>query len=208
MAAVKAADVLIRVAGPGEFAVIGELTVAAYADGGALSLGAADPYADVLRDAASRPPETTVFLATDPAGAADSADPGRALGAVTYIPPGSPMAQVAHGQEAEIRMLAVAPDRRGRGPGTPRGSAGARALRDLDERRRPRPLRAPRLRPHPRPRPLTRPHDRAARLPPATVLTSPPGGGVTRSLSDVSYSYDSDSTAGGSVGQLDGARAP
>jgi ribosomal protein S18 acetylase RimI-like enzyme len=118
MAAVKAADVLIRVAGPGEFAVIGELTVAAYADGGALSLGAADPYADVLRDAASRPPETTVFLATDPAGAADSADPGRALGAVTYIPPGSPMAQVAHGQEAEIRMLAVAPDRRGRGIAT------------------------------------------------------------------------------------------
>lgn len=101
----------IRVADPREFAAVGELTVAAYAAGGALTLGVDDPYADVLRDPASRPRGTTVYVAVDPA------DPDRVLGAVTYIPAGSPVADVARDGEAEIRMLAVAVGHQGRGIG-------------------------------------------------------------------------------------------
>lgn len=113
---------MIRVADPREFPAIGELTVAAYAAGAGLALGADDPYADVLRDPASRPAGTTVFLATDPGEPGGPADPGstgpvRPLGAVTYIPAGSPVAQVARPGEAEIRMLAVAADQQGRGIG-------------------------------------------------------------------------------------------
>lgn len=113
---------VIRGADPHEFAAIGELTVAAYAAGGGLALGAEDPYAEVLRDPASRPPGTTVLLATDPVpgGLADPGDPdarARPLGALTYIPAGLPLSQVSKPGEAEIRMLAVAPDAQGRGIG-------------------------------------------------------------------------------------------
>lgn len=105
------AGVRIRVAGPAELPGIGELTVAAYSAGGVLALGTTDPYAAVLRDPASRPAGTTVLLATDPES------PARMLGAVTYVPAGSAMAQVARGREVELRMLAVAPGQQGRGVG-------------------------------------------------------------------------------------------
>ncbi|MFF1625069.1 GNAT family N-acetyltransferase [Streptomyces sp. NPDC058272] len=41
----------------------------------------------------------------------------RVLGGVTFVPDGGPMADIARPGEAEIRMLAVAPDARGRGAG-------------------------------------------------------------------------------------------
>lgn len=111
MARVPTAQPIIRVADPRELVAIGELTVAAYAAGGGLALGADDPYASVLRDPASRPLGTTVYVAVDPG------DPDRVLGAVTYIPAGSPVADVARDGEAEIRMLAVAVGHQGRGIG-------------------------------------------------------------------------------------------
>ncbi|HSX99735.1 MAG TPA: GNAT family N-acetyltransferase, partial [Streptomyces sp.] len=42
---------------------------------------------------------------------------GQVLGGVTFVPAGGPMADIAREGEAEIRMLAVAPQARGRGAG-------------------------------------------------------------------------------------------
>jgi ribosomal protein S18 acetylase RimI-like enzyme len=99
----------VRAARPDEYAVLGELTVEAYA--------AADPavmygdYADELRDVAGRAAGADVLVAVDE-------QDGEVLGGVTYVPgPASPAAEFAEADAAGIRMLAVAPSARRRGVG-------------------------------------------------------------------------------------------
>ncbi len=95
----------IRLAGPDDLAVVGEITVAAYAD---FTLGPGDPYLDRLRDAAARAEQAELWLAEDD---------GEVLGTVTVCPTGSVWREVSRPGEGEFRMLAVAPGARGRGVG-------------------------------------------------------------------------------------------
>jgi GNAT superfamily N-acetyltransferase len=100
----------IRPVRPPEYAVLGELTVAAYA---ALDRPGGipfDDYADELRGVAARTEQADTLVAVD--------DGGRVLGGVTYIPgPGSRWAEFDDADAAGIRMLAVAPEAQGRGIG-------------------------------------------------------------------------------------------
>ncbi|MGA4851222.1 GNAT family N-acetyltransferase [Streptomyces sp. G5(2025)] len=98
----------IRRARPEEYEALGALTAQAYLDGGHLDFGAQDPYLAVLRDVAARAAAAEVLVAE--AG-------GKALGCVTYVASGGPMADIARDGEAEIRMLAVSTAARGRGAG-------------------------------------------------------------------------------------------
>jgi ribosomal protein S18 acetylase RimI-like enzyme len=101
-------DITIRPTAPEEYAALGEITAQAYLGDGLLDFGESDPYLDELRDVAKRAAPADVLVA-----AAD----GRVLGGVTFVPAGGPMADIARAGEAEIRMLAVAPQARGRGAG-------------------------------------------------------------------------------------------
>ena len=98
----------IRRARPDDYAEIGEVTVAAYAD---FTTGTEDDYVRHLRDAARRDREAELWVATP-------GDSDRILGTVTICPPGSPWREIAQDGEGEFRMLAVAPDARGAGVGT------------------------------------------------------------------------------------------
>jgi ribosomal protein S18 acetylase RimI-like enzyme len=100
--------VTVRVAGPAEYAGIGQLTVLAYEKSG--QLGAETGYARALADVADRAADGTVLVAVD-----DAAD--RLVGAVTFVLPGSRYAELARPGEAEFRMLAVDPAAQGRGVG-------------------------------------------------------------------------------------------
>ena len=95
----------IRLARPEDLSAVGEVTVAAYAD---FTLGPADPYIARLRDAASRAEQAELWLAEDDAAV---------LGTVTVCPPGSVWREISRPGEGEFRMLAVAPQARGRGVG-------------------------------------------------------------------------------------------
>lgn len=100
-------DVTIRPAGPDELDAVGDLTAGSYlADG---TLTADDPYTERLRDAAARARDAVLLVAVH-------AD-GTLLGTVTYVPPGTPFAELAADGEAEVRMLAVSPSARGAGVG-------------------------------------------------------------------------------------------
>jgi ribosomal protein S18 acetylase RimI-like enzyme len=94
-----------------ELAAVGELTVATYSAAGYLK--GADDYADELRAAEDRAREAALAVAVD--GAPDEP---RVVGTVTYCLPGTPWAEVSQPGEAEVRMLAVAAEARGRGVGT------------------------------------------------------------------------------------------
>lgn len=95
----------IRPALPDELDAVGELTVTAYAE---FPGHDADGYAARLRDAATRAREAVVWVALDE---------GELLGTVTTCPDDSPWRELAHADEGEFRMLAVAPTARGRGVG-------------------------------------------------------------------------------------------
>lgn len=97
--------VLVRRARPEEYDDVGSLTVAAYEE---FLLGPQDAYRERLRDAAARDREAELWVAD--AG-------GRLVGTVTVCPVGSAWREVARDDEGEFRMLAVAPDARGRGVG-------------------------------------------------------------------------------------------
>jgi ribosomal protein S18 acetylase RimI-like enzyme len=105
-------DVLIRRARRSELAAVSTLTVQVYGDEGLAS----DAYLPVLADTASRAeaPLTEVVVAVQP-------DPGPApdpvQGSFTYCRFGSPFADLAIEEEAEIRMLAVRAAARRRGVG-------------------------------------------------------------------------------------------
>ncbi|MBA2808880.1 GNAT family N-acetyltransferase [Streptomyces sp. KM273126] len=101
-------DITIRQARPDEYEAIGEITAQAYLGDGLLDFGESDEYLGELRDVAKRAAAAEVFVAVGD---------GRVLGAVTFVPAGGPMADIARPGEAEIRMLAVAGEARGRGAG-------------------------------------------------------------------------------------------
>jgi len=103
------ATFLIRPIEPAEHAALGELTVAAYH-----SIDFVMPHQDAydveLRDVARRAATSCVLVAVSPAG--------ELLGGVTYVGgPEDPYSEELQEGEAGIRMLAVDPDRHGRGIG-------------------------------------------------------------------------------------------
>jgi ribosomal protein S18 acetylase RimI-like enzyme len=98
--------VVIREARPEEYAVIGELTVTAYASTGEI----VEDYADELLDVAKRAREVPVLAAVDD-------QTGQLLGTATYVPGPGPFHEGDFGQAASMRMLAVAPEAQGRGIG-------------------------------------------------------------------------------------------
>ncbi|MER6436266.1 GNAT family N-acetyltransferase [Streptomyces sp. NPDC001185] len=102
-------DLIIRPARPEEYPGVGEITVRAYLGDGLLDYGENDPYLGALRDVVRRAAAAEVLVAVED---------GRLLGAVTFVPRGGPLADIARPGEAEIRMLAVAREARGRGAGT------------------------------------------------------------------------------------------
>ncbi|MFF3290768.1 GNAT family N-acetyltransferase [Streptomyces sp. NPDC003023] len=102
-------DTVIRRIEPEEHTALGELTARTYLDGGLLAFGAEDPYLPVLRDVAGRAEGAEVYVAVDTAGAL--------LGGVTFVAGSGRWADIAGPGEAEFRMLAVAPQARGRGVG-------------------------------------------------------------------------------------------
>ena len=95
----------VRLATDADLRAVGELTVAAYAE---FTEGPADPYVERLRDATSRAAEAELWVAEDDGGL---------LGTVTRCPVGSPWREISQPGEGEFRMLAVAPEARGRGVG-------------------------------------------------------------------------------------------
>jgi ribosomal protein S18 acetylase RimI-like enzyme len=101
-------DIVIRQVGPGEYCTLGEITAQAYLQDGLLDFGENDAYLGELRDVAKRAAAAEVLVAL--------AD-GRVLGGVTLVRAGGPMADISGPGEAEIRMLAVALEARGRGAG-------------------------------------------------------------------------------------------
>lgn len=95
----------LRLAHPEELDAVGEITLAAYEE---FVTGDEDGYRLQLRDAARRDREAELWVAVED---------GDLLGTVTYCPPGSPWRELAAEGEGEFRMLAVHPERRGRGAG-------------------------------------------------------------------------------------------
>ena len=101
--------VTVREARPEEYAAIGDLIVAAYAD--FIEVAEDGGYVAELRDVARRARDCPIYVAVD--------EDGTVVGGATYVPgPGNPFAEVERDGEAGIRMLAVSPDARRRGIGT------------------------------------------------------------------------------------------
>jgi GNAT superfamily N-acetyltransferase len=99
--------VIVRPVAPDELDALGEITVQAYREVGETD----EPYYAELRNVAARAAVVPVLVAVD-------ASTGRLLGGLTYVPgPDGPYAEGDFGDAATIRMLAVAPDARGRGAG-------------------------------------------------------------------------------------------
>jgi ribosomal protein S18 acetylase RimI-like enzyme len=94
----------IRPATASEHAAVGELCVVAYEP----FLHDDHEYVATLRDAATRAAAAELLVA---------ADGPALLGTVTFVPAGGPLGEIATGDEAEFRMLAVAPAAQGRGVG-------------------------------------------------------------------------------------------
>ncbi|BCJ72509.1 N-acetyltransferase [Catellatospora sp. IY07-71] len=101
-------EILVRPALPADYDAIGALSVAAYRGDGQTADG--HPYEAHLSDAAARARAADVLVAVDEAS-------GAVLGSVTFVLPGSPLADLAREGEAEFRMLAVSPQAQGRGAG-------------------------------------------------------------------------------------------
>jgi len=124
--------VRIRPATEADYAVAGEICVAAYrADGQlppALPPGDDFPnghdYSITLADVASRAEHGEVLVAVEPTD-------GAILGCVTFMTPGSLYAELSKADEAEFRMLAVAPAAQGRGVGAALVSACLERANDL-----------------------------------------------------------------------------
>ncbi|WP_427920066.1 GNAT family N-acetyltransferase [Streptomyces sp. cg40] len=101
-------NILIRPADPTEYEPLGEITAQAYLQDGLLDFGESDAYLGELRAVAKRAAAADVLVAVEN---------GHLLGGVTFVPSGGPMADIAQQGEAEIRMLAVAREARGKGAG-------------------------------------------------------------------------------------------
>jgi predicted N-acetyltransferase YhbS len=109
--------VIIRAARPKDYAVVGEITVAAFRsaapDGqtpAALEPGGHfdEVYAPSLRDVARRAAHAEVLVAEDE---------GIVVGAVTFVPGGGPYAEFDDTDAVGVRHLAVDPGAQGRGVG-------------------------------------------------------------------------------------------
>lgn len=100
-------DLEIRPARTEELDTVGALTVAAYAADGRIT--AEHPYATHLADAVTRHRDAVLLVAAGPGG--------ELLGTATAVPAGSSLVEMCRPGEMELRMLAVAPDARGRGVG-------------------------------------------------------------------------------------------
>ncbi|MGH4035425.1 GNAT family N-acetyltransferase [Actinomycetota bacterium Odt1-20B] len=139
-------DLTIRQAHTQEYEALGAVVARAYRADGLLDFEESDGYEEQLRDVAGRAAAARILVAvdggtggsgaggggTDESGTGGRAGGGgtdgregdggrvlgdRVLGGVTFVESGGPMAELARAGEAEIRMLAVAPDARGRGAG-------------------------------------------------------------------------------------------
>jgi ribosomal protein S18 acetylase RimI-like enzyme len=98
--------VLIRRARPDDYETVGRITEAAYEE---FLEGPDDYYRVALRDAEKRDREAELWVAVG--------EDGAILGSVTWCPSGSPWRELSVDGEGEFRMLAAAPDARGRGVG-------------------------------------------------------------------------------------------
>lgn len=98
-------SILVRPAEAAEYAAVGDLLVAAYAPSG---MAADNPYWDTLRNVGARVVDAEVWVAVIDQDI---------LGTVTWTPPGSAQREIGKDDEAEFRMLAVAPAAQGRGVG-------------------------------------------------------------------------------------------
>jgi len=114
-------DLQVRPALPAEYGAVTEITVAAYVDGGYLPADSA--YVAELGDTLTRAAGAQIWVATD--------GDGRVLGSVTWCPLGSTWREIAHDDEGEFRMLAVARDARGRGVGA--AGLGGVAISTMDK---------------------------------------------------------------------------
>lgn len=111
MKVARATGPTVRLARPEEIPGAGALTAEAYlAD---RLLDEDDEYEAQLRDASRRAREAILLVATVPNE--DAADSHDVVGTVTLAPYGTSYAEVAEPGELEVRMLAVAPQARGRG---------------------------------------------------------------------------------------------
>jgi ribosomal protein S18 acetylase RimI-like enzyme len=88
-----------------DYAAVGDLLAAAYAPSG---MAADHPYWNSLRDVEARTADAEVWVAFVE---------GVILGTVTWTPPGSSQREIGQDNEAEFRMLAVAPAAQGEGVG-------------------------------------------------------------------------------------------
>ena len=93
---------MIRVAQPADLTVAGDVVAGAYLNDLTVSGG----YVNFLRDVATPAREAVLLVAVDD---------DEVIGSVTYAIGGTPLAQRATAQEAELRMLGVSPSARGRG---------------------------------------------------------------------------------------------
>ena len=97
--------VTVRAATPDDYDQVAALLVRAWMPCGHPS---SHPYFSRLRDCRDRAEKATLLVADDT---------GRVVGTVTYCPMGSPYREIALGNEAEFRMLAVDPTEQSRGIG-------------------------------------------------------------------------------------------
>ncbi|MFE3853326.1 GNAT family N-acetyltransferase [Streptomyces griseorubiginosus] len=101
--------IVIRPADPTDYTALGEITARAYLNDGLLAFGDEDDwYLEELKNVAKRAAHAEVLVAVSGS---------ELLGGVTYVPDGGPLSEIARPGEAEIRMLAVTHEARGRGVG-------------------------------------------------------------------------------------------
>ena len=98
--------IVVRLARPADYAPLGDITVRAYREVGETE----EAYYPELRDVAVRAREVPILVAVE-------AGTQRVLGGVTYVPGPGPYHEGEFGEAASFRMLAVAPEARGRGVG-------------------------------------------------------------------------------------------
>ncbi|MEY9871828.1 ribosomal protein S18 acetylase RimI-like enzyme [Streptacidiphilus sp. MAP12-33] len=101
-------SIIVRTAQPAEYDAAGHLVAEAFITDGHTERDG--DYAKLLRDPRDRAEKAELMVAVDE-------ENGAVLGSVTFAPPGSPYADLAHGREGEFRMLAVSPEPTARGRG-------------------------------------------------------------------------------------------